>query len=191
MKTSEMIAMLERNPKLEFRGKMWDDNDRRYFGVDAEGIMRFFPENSGVLYAGGEFWVEVTKQPESISAGVAIKALQDGKTIHCMIGSERFTYEPDSVYYIPYTHIKYGKWFIKEDNFWRREPCLRATEAEAEVERLRAENALLRKVVRCGECDRRIKSADLTNTVLCGWLHKITMNKDDFCSYGAKMEDRK
>jgi hypothetical protein len=45
-------------------------------------------------------------------------------------------------------------------------------------------------VVRCGECDRRIKSADLTNTVLCGWLHKITMNKDDFCSYGAKMEDK-
>ena len=45
-------------------------------------------------------------------------------------------------------------------------------------------------VARCGECDRRIKSADLTNTVLCGWLHKITMNKDDFCSYGAKMEDK-
>lgn len=45
-------------------------------------------------------------------------------------------------------------------------------------------------VVRCGECDRRIKSADLTNTVLCGWLHKITMNKDDFCSYGAKMEGK-
>jgi hypothetical protein len=45
-------------------------------------------------------------------------------------------------------------------------------------------------VVRCGECDRRIKSADLTNTVLCGWLHKITMNKDDFCSYGVKMEDK-
>lgn len=123
MKTSEMIAMLERNPKLEFRGKMWDDNDRRYFGVDAEGIMRFFPENSGVLYVGGEFW-EVTKQPESISAWVAIKALQDGKTIHCMIGTERFTYEPDSVYYIPNTHIKYGKWFVKEDNFWKREPCL-------------------------------------------------------------------
>ena len=169
MKTSEMIAMLERNPKLEFRGKMWDDNDRRYFGVDAEGIMRFFPENSGVLYVGGEFWVEVTKQPEStISAGVAIKALQDGKTIHCMIGSERFTYEPGSVYYIPYTAIKDGKWFIKEDNFWMRKPCLRATEAEVEVERLKtelkkeqkwvehwhyllekseAENALLRKAV--------------------------------------------
>lgn len=46
------------------------------------------------------------------------------------------------------------------------------------------------EVVRCGECDRRIKSADLTNTVLRGWLHKITMNKDDFCSYGAKMEDK-
>lgn len=45
-------------------------------------------------------------------------------------------------------------------------------------------------VVRCGECDRRIKSADLTNTVLCGWFRKITMNKDDFCSYGAKMEDK-
>ena len=115
MKTSEMIAMLERNPKLEFRGKMWDDNDRRYFGVDAEGQMRFFPENSGVLYVASEFW-EVTKQPESISAWVAIKALQDGKTICCMIGTERFTYEPDSGYYIPYTAIKYGKWFIKENN---------------------------------------------------------------------------
>jgi len=115
MKTSEMIAMLERNPKLEFRGKMWDDNDRRYFGVDADGQMRFFPENSGILYVDGEFW-EVTKQPESIPAWMAIKALQEGKTICCMIGTERFTYEPDSGYYIPYTAIKYGKWFIKENN---------------------------------------------------------------------------
>lgn len=115
MKTSEMIAMLEKDPKLKFRGKQWDDNDRRYFGVYTDGQMRFFPEDSGVLYVGSEFW-EVIKQPEAVPAWVAIKRLQDGKTIHCMIGSERFTYEPDNVYSIPYTAIKYGKWFIKEDN---------------------------------------------------------------------------
>ena len=39
-------------------------------------------------------------------------------------------------------------------------------------------------VVRCKDCDRRNKSADLANTVLCKWLHNITMNKTDFCSYG-------
>ena len=38
-------------------------------------------------------------------------------------------------------------------------------------------------VVRCGECERRSKSADLTDTVYCPWL-KQQMRKTDFCSYG-------
>lgn len=38
-------------------------------------------------------------------------------------------------------------------------------------------------VVRCAECERRSKSADLTDTVYCPWL-KQQMRKTDFCSYG-------
>lgn len=45
------------------------------------------------------------------------------------------------------------------------------------------------EVVRCGDCDRRNKSADLANTVLCKWLHNITMNKTDFCSYGINANE--
>ena len=41
-------------------------------------------------------------------------------------------------------------------------------------------------VVRCGECERRNKSADLADTVYCPWLHGLTMSKNDFCSYGER-----
>ena len=44
-------------------------------------------------------------------------------------------------------------------------------------------------VVRCGECARRNPSCDLTNTVLCTWLHNLTMPKDCFCSYGERRAD--
>lgn len=40
-------------------------------------------------------------------------------------------------------------------------------------------------VVRCGECERRCKSADLTDSVYCPWL-KLQMRKNDFCSYGER-----
>ena len=43
-------------------------------------------------------------------------------------------------------------------------------------------------VVRCKECVRRNKSADLTDTVLCTWLHNLTIPKDGFCSYGKRKE---
>lgn len=47
------------------------------------------------------------------------------------------------------------------------------------------------KVVRCKDCERRSKSADLTNTVYCKWL-KIQMDKNDFCSYGeSRLNDDK
>ena len=42
-------------------------------------------------------------------------------------------------------------------------------------------------VVRCGECERRSKSADLTDSVYCPWL-KQQMRKSDFCSYGKRRE---
>ena len=44
------------------------------------------------------------------------------------------------------------------------------------------------EVVRCGECERRNKSADLTDTVYCPWL-KLQMRKNDFCSYGERRND--
>lgn len=44
------------------------------------------------------------------------------------------------------------------------------------------------EVVRCGECERRNKSADLTDTVYCPWL-KLQMEKTDFCSYGKRRND--
>lgn len=43
------------------------------------------------------------------------------------------------------------------------------------------------EVVRCGECERRSKSADLTDTVYCPWL-KQQMRKTDFCSYGERRD---
>lgn len=41
------------------------------------------------------------------------------------------------------------------------------------------------KVVRCGECERRNKSADLTDSIYCRWL-KCQMRKNDFCNYGER-----
>lgn len=42
-------------------------------------------------------------------------------------------------------------------------------------------------VVRCGECERRNKSADLTDTIYCPWLN-LQMRKTDFCSYGERKD---
>lgn len=44
------------------------------------------------------------------------------------------------------------------------------------------------EIVRCGECERRDKTADLTNTILCPWL-EVEMRKTDFCSYGERRAD--
>ena len=44
------------------------------------------------------------------------------------------------------------------------------------------------EVVRCKDCERRSKSADLTDTVYCPWL-KQQMRKTDFCSYGEKRDN--
>ena len=45
------------------------------------------------------------------------------------------------------------------------------------------------EVVRCADCARRNPTADLTNTVLCTWLHNLTMPKDGFCNYGKRRVD--
>lgn len=45
-------------------------------------------------------------------------------------------------------------------------------------------------VVRCKDCERRNKSADLTDTVYCKWFRTV-MQKTDFCSYGKRRGDGK
>lgn len=111
MKTSEMIAMLEKNPKLKFKSgnkffRLYDGQNSLYgwAGENSEGTWNFNIKDEWELVA------------EPVPVWEAIKALQDGKTISRMIGSERFTYEPNSVYSITCTAIKYGEWFIEEDN---------------------------------------------------------------------------
>lgn len=42
-------------------------------------------------------------------------------------------------------------------------------------------------VVRCKDCERRSKSADLTDTIYCKWLD-LQMPKDAFCSYGERKD---
>ena len=42
------------------------------------------------------------------------------------------------------------------------------------------------EVVRCKDCARRNKSADSTHTVLCTYLHNLTMPKNGFCNYGER-----
>ena len=42
-------------------------------------------------------------------------------------------------------------------------------------------------VVRCGECERRDKCSDLTDTVYCLWYME-QMYKTDFCSYGERKD---
>ena len=44
-------------------------------------------------------------------------------------------------------------------------------------------------VVRCGECERRVKSADLTDSVLCRWLHNLQMPKNGYCCYGERKSE--
>ena len=42
------------------------------------------------------------------------------------------------------------------------------------------------EVVRCKDCVRRNQSADLSDSVLCTWLHNLSMPKDGYCSYGER-----
>lgn len=45
------------------------------------------------------------------------------------------------------------------------------------------------EVVRCKDCERRDKTADLTNDILCPYMEAI-MPKNAFCSYGERRADR-
>jgi len=62
-----------------------------------------------------------------------------------------------------------------------------ATAVKFRLEKLPA--ADVAPVVRCGACKRRVKSADLTDTVLCLWFGQHSMNKTDYCSYGEQEAD--
>ena len=69
---------------------------------------------------------------------------------------------------------------VSGDNAWFREGDIFEALAEAP-----AIDAV--PVVRCAECERRMKSADLTHSVYCLW-HGMDMRKSDFCSYGERKD---
>ena len=60
MKTSEMIAMLEKNPKLRFKGDKWIDGS--VLQLDKEGIFYLQGSNnwgfSGKLLTDGKWFIE-------------------------------------------------------------------------------------------------------------------------------------
>ena len=96
MKTSEMIAMLEKNPKLKFVCK---------HGVRFSGFIKL-PDIID------EEWVLVD---QSVPAWKAIQVLQEGKTIEWRLGSDEVVFRPDGAWFITKVNINYGKWYIKED----------------------------------------------------------------------------
>ena len=72
---------------------------------------------------------------------------------------------------------------------WARIHILDSTEKYAILDFLRECTTIdAVPVVRCKDCARRNPSADLTNTVLCTWLHNLSMPKDGFCSYGERRD---
>jgi hypothetical protein len=58
--------------------------------------------------------------------------------------------------------------------------------AIAQVKKAPAVDAV--EVVRCKDCERRDKTADLTNDILCPYMEAI-MPKNAFCSYGERRGD--
>jgi hypothetical protein len=99
-KTSEMIAMLEVNPKLRFEGFIYDngvktnrkvivsvDDKNSIWQTDIEGRTRF-------RFRTDEEWTLVKPEPKPVSFMEAAEAHDNGKTIICESGKQRYIYKP-------------------------------------------------------------------------------------------------
>ena len=76
--------------------------------------------------------------------------------------------------------------YCAECNVVRKVQCS-ACWVEDVLEMLDGDSVDAVEVVRCKDCERRKKSADLTNSVWCMW-YGTDMPKDGFCSYGERRE---
>lgn len=124
MKTSEMIAMLEGNPKLRFRRKSWRVL-KKQAGVDIDdsiGLWHPDGKHSGItLYIKQDDW-EIIQQP--VTFAEAMKAFAEGKNVRaegcpgnpcdseCCKG-ERL-YRAGTRLIICHNEMAHAKWFIEE-----------------------------------------------------------------------------
>lgn len=132
-KTSEMIAMLEGNPKLKFQAIDGNrspkvqtvsitEESMGYLAWDYRGISQF-AINENALKA---IWILIKPEPKEVTFMDAIKAFDEGKTIYCKTeGAGEIQYkridgygeyqsmEDDDGDSITQTEILEGKWYIE------------------------------------------------------------------------------
>ena len=109
MKTSEMIAMLEKNPKLSFKGE--------------EYVFNSIKSPEGVSFTLDFLLKDIDWQliREPVPVWEAIKALTEGEIIKCEMNAfDWFYLSPEKIERggteFDMSWIKKGKWYIKEDN---------------------------------------------------------------------------
>lgn len=116
MKTSEMIAMLEENPKLRFNRKNWDLSCHVYVSTSEIGMIKFFNSASDhVFYTHHDDW-QLVREP--VPVWEAIKALWEGKNLVCELENEdKFTVRgrKDYCHMISKKALQTGKWFIEDE----------------------------------------------------------------------------
>ena len=128
MKTSEMIAMLEENPKQKHE-HIDQFGDRHELSVNNSGYLCYKKWNKeGKLldpnqYSGGHFngnmKMDFNWQPvrEPVPVWEAVKALYEGKSITCdggECGQCVFSSDVGVVESMDYECIREGKWFIND-----------------------------------------------------------------------------
>jgi len=117
MKTSEMIAMLEKNPKLRFRRKNWIyNNNDTYVSTNEHGMIKLFTSiGTLVFHINHNDW-QLIREP--VPAWEAIKALCEGKNIVCeQENGDKFTVRgrEDYCHMISKEALQTGKWFIEDE----------------------------------------------------------------------------
>jgi len=115
MKTSEMIAMLEKDPKLKFKA----DNQLYLLGKDGYSLMWFSPDNRDKCgEASRIFGYDWQLVREPVLGWEAVRAYIDGKTITCEYGDcdiNRFSLNRNT----PGQHLSAlllvnGTWYIED-----------------------------------------------------------------------------
>ena len=124
MKTSEMIAMLEKNPKLRFKKASWQDGSQiGIFNNEIQMLTSFggtwgFNESDRYKYA-CEFlsknYTDWQLIREPVPVWEAIKALTEGKPIKWEPPDGRAVIiMPDFYFSCSGNSLKTGKWYIED-----------------------------------------------------------------------------
>ncbi len=107
MKASEMIAMLEANPKLKF-----ENNGGQVWGMRKDGT------HAGIISSIGftpkialDDNYELIQEPVTFME--AAQALSEGKTVRCNCNGRVSTYKSRQVSQIALNYILHGTWYIE------------------------------------------------------------------------------